>query len=440
MPSNKSTPKTSTKSMPAVPPANYADLIGLVTDKKLLNIDLIQCAIATRPTQIIAGQNFELVVMLQNAYDTLVNVTILPKLPDEDSARRPHMFAVHSQRVRIALQPAEVGFVVIPSLCLRKAAPGQYPIDTEIHAEAHDKDQKPIRVRLPDGGGDPNLANLSEGIRLSLLHLRKLRWDAHIDTWRKHHLISTFDVITAEEVPALSMKGSWTSLWTMRDYLDEDVLGERVKPHLDAFLPKLVAVDMIKPINEATLEWFNKTGYVLQAVEALYISKVLTHVLCEIQVERPTKINPNPMVPNWYRKLMWLFFDDPRLVEYPERVIKALVYPELIKDSVRHAFRMLTTVLKEEFGTIEEIEAYAENISDALQHHSELTYAQVYLPLIAAGVIIANRLTINNENVTNSLHEISEAQTKRKDEFNEDNAFIVEIINKLVDRSLEYKF
>ncbi|KAB2862966.1 MAG: hypothetical protein F9K46_06395 [Anaerolineae bacterium] len=96
--------------------------------------------------------------------------------------------------------------------------------------------------------------------------------------------------------------------------------------------------------------------------------------------------------------------------------------------------------MKEDFGTVDEINDYAENISSALQNNTELTYAQVYLPLIAAGIIIANRLTISGENVTNSLHQISEAQTKRKGEFNEDNAFIVEIINKLVDRSLEYKF
>ncbi len=440
MPSNKSVPKTTTKSMPAVPPPNYADLIGLVTNKKPINVDLIQCAVATRPTKVIAGQNFELIVILQNACDTLVNVSILPKLPEEDAAKHPHMFATPSQRIRVALQPAEVGYVIIPALCLRKAAPGQYPLITEIHAEQMDKDHKPMRVRLPEGGGDPNLGSLSEAVRLTLLGLRKLRWDAHIDTWRKHNLMSSFDVITGAEVPAMSIKGSWNSLWTMRDYLDENVLRERVKPQMDAFLVKLVANDFIKTLNEATLEWFNKTGYALQAVEALYISKVLTHVLCELKVEQPTKINPNPAMPDWYTKLMWVFFDDQRLVDYPERVIKNQLYPELIKDAVRHAFRMLTTVLKEEFGTVDEINDYAENISYALQNNTELTFAQIYLPLIAAGVIIANRLTMNNENVTDSLHQISEAQNKRKDEFNEDNAFIVEIVNKLVDRSLEYKF
>ncbi|MBZ0319192.1 MAG: hypothetical protein K8L91_22440 [Anaerolineae bacterium] len=440
MPSNKSIPKTATKTMPAVPPPNYPDLIGLVTNKKPINIDIVQCAVATRPTQVIAGQNFELIVLLQNPSDMQINVVIMPKLPEEDAAKHPHMFATPSQRIRVVLQPAEVGYVIIPAVCLRKAAPGHYPLITEIHAELMDKTQKPARVRLPEGGGDPNLGSLAEEVRLSLLSLRKLRWDAHVDTWRKHNLNSSFDVITAAEVPAIAVKGSWNSLWTMRDYLDENVLRERVKPQVDAFLVKLVAPELIKSINEATLEWFNKTGYVLQAVEALYVSKVLTHVLCELKVEQPTKINPNPTFPDWYNKLTWVFFDDPRLVDYPDRVIKGHLYPELIKDAVRHSFRMLTTVLKEDFGTVDEINDYAENISSALQNNTELTYAQVYLPLIAAGIIIANRLTMSGENVTNSLHQISEAQTKRKGEFNEDNAFIVEIINKLVDRSLEYKF
>lgn len=416
---------------------NYPDFLGLITNNRRLNIDVIQCALATRPSQTAAGQNLEMLFLIQNASDIDVDVTVQLNLPNQDAEGKKAMFFSKSARLLVGLQPAEVGYVTLPVSCSPKTAPGVgYRISADIKVERVDKSRKPTRIRQADGGGKVMLDLLTEQQRRTLVDLRTLHWAT--EAVGRNRIETTFEVLPPKLSTLIEFKADWRSLWTMKDYIDETVVQQRVQEHLDVVIPQFVKEKVFKPLIEACLEWFQKASYPLKTAEAIYITKLLTLVLCEVAIEKPSRINPNPVLPHWYKQLMYTLLQEPRLRDFPDQLLKTNLFPDLIFDSILYGFKMVHTVLNEDFGTPEDMENYANDIRKALRNGTKLNYGQVYLPLIAGGIIANTRITMKGENIRETLFAISKAHESRQSEYNEDNAFVTEMVNKLIERDLDF--
>jgi hypothetical protein len=420
-------------------PVNYPDLLGLITNGKRLNIDVIQCAISTRPPKISAGQSFEVLLLIQNATDAALDITVNIKLPDRDAANQKDRFVSKRSRLLVGLHAAEVGYMHLPVACAPNTKPAHgYEIALEVKVDRHDKSQKPGRVRLPDGGGSMTLTALSADARSSIEQLHGLIWD--VEGGKRNTIVGTFDVGPPGLASLTSPEVGWSTLWTMADHLDDRALEARVRPHLEVIMPTLTDKQaMAMPLLQATNHWFNEAGYALQPVEAVYIAKIMTLVLTELSIPKPTKLNPNPEFPQWYRTLLHLLWQESGFRDYAVALVKDNLYPDLIADSIIYGFRMLSTVLADEdFGTDEEVREYAAEISHYLRDQMRFDYHHVYLPLILAGVIANARVVFERENVRDTLNAISQAHDSRRAEQNSDNAFIGEILHKLIDRALDH--
>ncbi|NJL94714.1 MAG: hypothetical protein HC915_13855 [Anaerolineae bacterium] len=157
---------------------NYPDLLGAVTGGKRLNIDLVQCALSTRPDAVRAGQNFEVIFLIQNVVDVDVDVTVEMKLPERDLLKRRNMFYSKSSRILVGLQPAEVGYIILPASCSPKTEHGeQYSVSATVQVDRPDKHHKPQRIRGINGGGGFSFEMLPERTQQLLLDLRKLSWE-----------------------------------------------------------------------------------------------------------------------------------------------------------------------------------------------------------------------------------------------------------------------
>ncbi len=427
-------------SAPDLQAINYPDLLGYVTGGERLNINLIQCAITTRPDHILAGQSFEVLLLIQNMTDVDVDVTLEMKLPDKDHKNQRGMFFSKSSRLLVGLQPAEVGYITLPASCSPKTAPGEdYPLLADVKVDRADRGHKPVRVRENDGGSAVTLDVLSDEKQETLRALRSLTWSAEHQPLRNQRLKEQFSVQPAGVSGLAAMlKPDWVSLWTLRDYLDEKGLEDRVQEHLAVILPPLADKEaMFKTLYAKTNEVFKKADYPLQAAEAVFIAKVMTLVLCEVGVPQPTRTEPHPQMPRWYKKLVQLLFQEPRFRDYPERVITTQLYYPLLKDSIQHAFRMVETVRKERFGSPEEIEGYIADLTDTLQAEHTPSYGQVSFPLLVAGVIANSRVVMPNENIRNTLNMLHKAMQKRQPEHSDDNQFVTDMLNEIIDMSFE---
>ncbi|HLA41836.1 MAG TPA: hypothetical protein VJZ27_00280 [Aggregatilineales bacterium] len=416
------------------PLVNYPDLLGVVTGNRRLNMGVVQCALATRPKKIAAGQNFEVLFLIQNAADVDVDVTVTMQLPERDGNGKRGMFFSKSSRLLVGLQPAEVGYLILPASCSPKTRPETgYQLQADIKVDVVDKTRKPARVRLSEGGGAVDFQKLDEKIKREILDLRTAAWAIESHS-RKNHIAVDFEIMPQGLSNLTEFAAGWESLWTMEDYVDDHIIEQRVQEHLDIFLPKIAArEDVFKPLLEATLHWFKEASYPLKTVEAIYITKILVLVLCEVGID-PTA----PVKPRWFRELIHVLFHQSQLRDFAESVLKDNLYPALINDGIMHSFKMIITVLNEDFGTQDEMQAYADDITNSLKKQTPLNYGQVYLPLISAGVIANNRIIMPGENVRDTLFALHKARESRIAEQNADNAFITEMLNGLIDRALEH--
>ncbi|MFP4323411.1 MAG: hypothetical protein ACLFTK_13235 [Anaerolineales bacterium] len=419
---------------------NYPDILGIITGGERHNISLIQCAITTRPDVIAAGQSFEVLLLIQNAADSDIDVMLEIKLPDRDADNRRGMFFSKSSRLLVGLQPAEVGYITLPASCSPKTSPSaDYHLLADIKVDRVDKAHKPQRIREANGGGDVTLDILPAHVQEAIRTLGALSWSTqHASSLRGQRMATDFEIRPPGLSSLKEFKPDWVSLWTLQDHLDEKGMAERIQEHLDVILPHLADKhQMFKVLYTKTNQVFKNADYALQDAEAVFICKLLTLVLAEVGVPQPSRDDPNPTLPKWYRKLVQLLFQENRFREFPERVVAEHLYFPLLADSIPHAFRMVETVRKENFGTAEDVQIYTQEVVTALRDGQPLSYGQVYFPMIVAGVIANTRVTMPNENVRESLNRLYQAMQKRQPERNEDNAFVTDMLDDLIDTVIE---
>ncbi|HML22587.1 MAG TPA: hypothetical protein PKD09_13115 [Aggregatilinea sp.] len=412
---------------------NYPDLLGAITGGPRLNVDVVQCALAARPAAVAAGSFFEIVFLVQNASDVDVDVVIEPVLPDRDASNQRRSFLTKSERVRIGLRPAEVGYMTLPVSTSAKTAPASgYDVGLKLTAKRMGKAQ---RVRAPLGGGRFDVRELSPAVQQQMEHMRALAFSA--ETCGKKNYIETNVEIVPPTVSTLhELKPGWVSLWTMQDYLDDATIAARVGREVEQVTPWLTREKLFMPLFKATQTRFQAGGCPLHPPEAIFIAKILTLIL-ELGPSATIPGETQSGMPRWYSRMCHLLLQEPDLASKPEGLITQLVYPDLAHDAARHAFAMVKTVTGETFGTPAEMETYTENLSQALVDGEPLDLARAYLPLILGGLIANARVTLPNEQIRETVNLLARALERRRQEQTEDNAFVLDLADRLIERALE---
>lgn len=413
---------------------NYPDLLGAVTGGARLNLDVVQCALAVDPPQVAAGRFIEIVLLLQNASDIDVDVVAAPRLPERDLQNNRSRFVTKSARVRVGLRPAEVGFLRLPISTSPNTAPGpSYVMGLDLDIKRLDK--HPRRIRKETGGGGFLAQELAEATRQHLETLRALRFSAD-GGGRKNHIQALFEVLPPAVSALRELKADWVSLWTMRDYMDEYTLAQRVWPQVQSVLPKLTRETVFMPLLKSTQEHFKACGYPLMPPEAIYITKLLTLIL-EMGIQEPTPAEPRPAWPRWFARMCRLLFQEPALAGQVELLVSRLLYADLVHDAILYAFSSVSIVTNEDFGTPDETAAYAEGLVGALVEERPLGFEQAYFPLVLGGLIANTRITMPREQVRETVFILSKALDNRRGERNENNGFVFEIAGQLIERALD---
>lgn len=415
---------------------NYPDLLGAMTRGGRLNLDVVQCALAVRPARVPAGQFFDLILVLQNASDSDVDAVLVPEVPEHDAAHQKGRFMPRSTRLRIGLQPAEVGFMVLSVATSPITQPGGYSAGLNLEIKRLAK--KAQRVRAMEGGGAFALQELPEAARNHITALHNLAFS--IDQGRKKTFIQApFEVISPALTSLKSMKeqtAEWVSLWTMRDFLDESTIVQKVWPAAQTVMGQLKRDKVFMPLLKVTQERFQASQYPLLPPEAIFITKALTLVL-EAGVPAPTPAGPRPTWPHWFVRLCRLLLQEPALAGQIETLATRLLYSDLLHDTVLSGFSMVSTVANEDFGSAEEAARYADDLVKALNQQQPLNFARAYFPLVLAGLISNARVTMPREQIRETVFILSKALEKRRPEKNQDNQFVFDLAEKLIERALD---
>jgi hypothetical protein len=116
-----------------------------------------------------------------------------------------------------------------------------------------------------------------------------------------------------------------------------------------------------------------------------------------------------------------------------------VLYLELLHDAAMLGFAMLSTVTREQFGSQEEMTAYANGLVASLSNKGDpLDLTHVYIPLVLAGLVANARVVMPQEQVRDTVNLLVKAREKRAAEKNSDNEFVFTMLDDLIDRALEH--
>ncbi|MCA0454456.1 MAG: hypothetical protein LCI00_10815 [Chloroflexi bacterium] len=432
----------------------FPDILGSITGGARFNVNAAQVALAVRPRNVRAGRPFEVILLIQNAADSDLDVTAILQLP-QDAKKKPNRFIAKAERLVVGLRPAEVGYVVLPVTSLPDTAISDiYKVGVSVDVKVAGK---PKRIRANDGGGAVELDMLNPETVEKMNDLKKLTFSTS-----KRGLMGTvlevpFNVLSAQIGQLVDLKAQWVSLWKISDLRDERVLLARYGDALQTtLLPRLKRELVYAPLYQTTEDRFRQAGYTLQAAEAHYITKLLVYILEMAAPEENTtdylsdeRYNvalalkrfqrgetAQPVLPGWCKAMLKAIDTNPSAAEQPASVLAGHVYDELLRDAMRLGFQMVGTATGENMGSEEDIHDYIEKwITKLNAGQAVLRFSDVYLPLLLGGVIIYDRAVLKTEKVGEMLTELSRYIKSSYAEVSAEDEMVYSITEQIIDRA-----
>ncbi len=418
---------------------NLPDMLGAITGGERVNISVMQCALGVRPRNVPAGQPFEVILLLQNASDADVDVSLRVRLPERDANQKPNRFFAQRERLLVGLRPAEVGYVTLPASSSPKTATGEdYQLVVDLGVKVVDG-RKPRRVRAPAGGGVLVETELSEEVQERIWELEQMVFST--EQVGRSSLAVSFGIKPSTLGTVADFSPGWTSLWTMRDHVDERLLVDRVRDPLVALLPRLKRDNVFFPLLDRVQTRFRESGgYPLRAGEAVVIAKLLTLVLeqgvLELgeDLEALDELEVKP--PAWLVRTCRVLFDRPEAAQNAGFLATELIFDELMGDAIRLGLTMVGTVLDEDFGDEQDQDRLVDSVMTRLESRG-MDFQHTYLPLVMGGLIANARVVMPQEKARETIWLLRKNREQRASEQDETNASIFQMVDQLIDRALD---
>lgn len=438
---------------------NYPDILGYITGGQWVNFGPVQAAVGLRPPVVVAGRSFEIIVLLQNLSDVNVSTVVSVHVPEQDAGGKPERFYVQKNRLAVTLHPAEVGYLMMPVLCLPDTTfSDQYQINVDIQTNPLGK---PQRVRQNDEQHPVNLDYyfyLPESSINQIMFLRELPFSTAASGLLRGGIKVPFSVQSSEMGRFTKIKPRWMSLWSLGEHADARPLFDRYREiFVKDVLPGLNADTLYKPLFKSTEHVFNRAGCVLQIAEIHFIVETLLGVIqtakmpsqsfedADLQLFRVQErfeqgwlLSDGPVpLPNWCRGLLQMIGIDEAVMLYPERSLAGPLFLPLLRDGIEFGFHALRPATASLLGEPQEIRIYSEFVMEMLQgQKGGLSYTEVYLPLVLAGTVISRRGIPKGPTLRDLMVGLTEVHPQHWAADDDDQQMVAGIVNEVLDWAL----
>ena len=408
---------------------NYPDILGYITDGQQLTIGVVQMALAVRPPVARVGRPFAVILLLQNISDANVEVSATLHLPLKDAAGEKLRFGSPNEHSSVNLLPAEVGYLVIPVGTRANAAPArEYTIAVEVQVETVNK---PRFIRQTGQTDEVNLDyyfSLSEESIQKLMVLKMLNFSVKRRSMFSGHVLeAVFALAPAKEMPRNDVKAGWFGLWGLGADSDARLLLERYRGTMAlSIIPDLKPEALYKALFPVTKERFRK-AYNIQNIEVHFITKLMVYILSLaprpplvyhypeetiytvmtlLKSGWPTDGTPIPL-PYWARGLLHMIGMDQEVLENPVLAFTGALYDDLLRDAITHGFHIISVATRRELGSEQELRTYTDYLAAKLRNPKQpLNFADLYLPLILAGTVVAEDIALPGEKTLDRAHDV----------------------------------
>lgn len=446
----------------AVPTINYPNIIGYITDATHTNIAVVQAVATVTPRIVRAGRPFEVIMIIQNAADVPVDVTVTLRLPERDQKGQRGRFVAKSERLVIGLESAEVGYLSLPVTTLPNTAVGaNYKISLDVKVTPVGK-SKPNRVRAENGGSPFTADQIPEASREAIERLKGMNFSGNISTGLRGTTVEVSFNVMAGTIGAITdLHAGWTRLWTLADYTDDRLIFLKQRQRFkDQILPNLDRRTAFAPLLKKTREVFAQGGFALSDLESALVAKLLTFILeyssprygdstqltAGIYNIRPYLDKPeaevplNLSLPRWVSAFLRVLHRDGRAADYPIKALLHFAYDELLIDAMTRALEMIRVSTGEDIGTPSEQRAYMEQVIARLKE-GRMDFANAYMPLVMGGILVYDMVLADDENPADTLRVLDDMLRERDADLDEASEPIYDMAAKLVERAqMKYNY
>ena len=433
---------------------NFPDILGEITGNQRVNISLVQVALAIRPRVLRAGRPFEAILLVQNSSDIEVDFVARVHLPERDAKGKKGRFVNKVDKLVIGLEPAQVGYLILPVSSLPDTAvSADYSMTIDVMMKPASND-KPRRVRLETGGGEVDPANLAEGVATTIEELKRLNWTAKkVSGLRSTGLEVNFGLMSGTVGKISDLKPGWESLWTMADLSDVTLLLEKHRAQLlHDVIPTLTAERIYPRAYTTTLTNFENAGFRLSKWEAIVIAKMLTLILVFADPSKLLQLiagnyNIKPIltenanlddveIPHWTKQFLTLGNRKPQAFQQATKWILDYCYEGLLYDAITNSFDRVENILGEPLGNPQERATYRDQVM-ADYRDKKLNFSSVYLPLVLGGITATDIVVLSDDNMEHAVHDLQDMVNERRNELlNDDTKGLFSMADRLMEKVL----
>jgi hypothetical protein len=386
----------------------YPDVMNDVTDARTrFESGPVQYLAEFQQGSATAGGVASFALTLQNVVDVPVHVDIrlaLPRLRRRLRRLPRPAFEIAEPRIRLTLGGSEVGQLVVPVRIQPQVDPGKYVFTVRVESMT---EQKSSRTR-PDHS-DSRVGDLKIRYLQGLGITQFVSWGYRTEKTGQQRvplevLESTGQVYDTELGPRFSVL--WTSEhWKLITSARQEV-GERRLHAVSELRTSALYVAFMRESQET----FAQSSIRLHVGEAIFVAKILAHTVGYLMSDV-----------SWQDCLLIPIVAYARANEQPTSdmlwLVTQLGYVHVLELAIALSFSLVEQVLEREVWNVAEQIALRDFVVQCLSAGSPLPGEFLYLPLILGGLIVADELVLDREDVRQSLSLLMRARAERADWF-----------------------
>jgi hypothetical protein len=393
----------------------YPDILGdLVDAKQRWEVDGVQYVVDLHPLSIAPGQVSMLSVFLQSALDASIDFQVSVDLP-----KRPVGLSVAETLTKVTLRAGEAGELRIPILATPEMPAGSYAVRLDLRGKPAGR---AARIRPQKAKGRMPALPIRDFVGLEIAPIVSL---GHIAKMNARPNVK-LTIAGAPEPPAeVELRPDFVEIWQSTGLdLQAKATREFSDRRVHIVKPLTRSVIFAAMLNESR-QRFMESGVQLQMGEAICISKILTRTV-ELFLS-DERLEDALYVPIFKRLLT---ADVP--FDSSIWLLMKFGYEHILNLAIALSFGLLEDYRRAQIWPIEEQRAARKFITGQLAAKQTLPLDLVYAPLVLAGVLVSNLISIEGEDVPASVQAIIQAKSIRMAELAGEDDQIVDLLDELL--------
>jgi len=386
-------------------PFEYPDVMNDFLDaRQRYESDAVQFLAQVPQSPTPAGGIADVRLVLQNIMDVSVGVSIQVHLPELDRKLRrlpQPLFQVFETAIQLTLSNGEAAELVIPVHVHPQVPAGEYSFTIRVVAQPQ---QEGLRVRPDHGENRVGEIKIQNPQGLGISQISSWGYEAQPSDVQKLQLVVEPPGRTPEEI---DLKPRFSSLWVPEDW--DVIVSARHEANdrriyvASALPPKAVFL----PFMEESQAAFGDCGVRLHVGEAIFVAKMLAYTVDYFMSN--SEWQDCLLVPIYaYAQASQAPSDE------PVWLVTQLGYTHVIELAIALSFALVEEVLGRQPWKQTEQTMVREFVVGCLLEGTALPAEFVYLPLLLGGMVVADVVVLEGEDVTDSLRLLTKAKDERE--------------------------